>query len=324
MARIRTTAKLINESEPVDVTETASISEVMRETDIVEPKDGVEVATSEKSNSEAKGDNVEEDPNILYPSKASHIGFGKSNVKAKDLDVLKGIGYIGKKDDNLIRFAGHEITPESKDDEVVVFRSFFRAGLWFLMYEMIAEVLKRFEIYPHQLTPNAIVRLSVYIWALQSQGISTNVEGFYRVHELHYQTKARSDGLHKNFGCYNFAYTKDTKAHVLGYHTKYPTGCTSEWFYMKPDSNGREKFKDIVMSPMRLSFGFMRPICNMSIGSLSQVGEVTFRVVTEHTGTWDLVQEYLSNKVFPTLSEWGMSKLKDDTNKFGLVYRFKF
>jgi hypothetical protein len=93
---------------------------------------------------------------------------------------------------------------------------------------------------------------------------------------------------------------------------------------MKPDSNGREKFKDIVMSPMRLSFGFMRPICNMSIGSLSQVGEVTFRVVTEHTGTWDLVQEYLSNKVFPTLSEWGMSKLEDDTNKFGLVYRFKF
>jgi hypothetical protein len=28
----------------------------------------------------------------------------------------------------------------------------------------------------------------------------------YAVHELHYQTKVRADALHKNFGCYNFAY----------------------------------------------------------------------------------------------------------------------
>jgi hypothetical protein len=71
---------------------------------------------------------------------------------------------------------------------------------------MIGEVLKRFEIYLHQLTPNAIVRLSVYIWALRSQGKSANAEGFCRVHELYYQTKARADGQHKDFGCYNFAY----------------------------------------------------------------------------------------------------------------------
>ena len=36
--------------------------------------------------------------------------------------------------------------------------------------------------------------------------------GECRVHELHYQTKARADGLHKNFGCCNFANRKDTKA----------------------------------------------------------------------------------------------------------------
>jgi hypothetical protein len=58
---------------------------------------------------------------------------------------------------------------EPKEDEVVVFKSFFRAGLQFPLHEMIGEVLKNFEIYLHQLTPNAIVRLSVYIWALQNQ-----------------------------------------------------------------------------------------------------------------------------------------------------------
>jgi hypothetical protein len=73
---------------------------------------------------------------------------------------------FGKNDDELIRFAGDEVVPEPRDDEVVVFKSFFSAGLWFPLYEMIGEVLKKFEIYLHQLTPNAIVRLSVYIWAL--------------------------------------------------------------------------------------------------------------------------------------------------------------
>jgi hypothetical protein len=84
---------------------------------------------------------------------------------------------------------------------------------------MIGDVLKKFEICLHQLTPNAIVRLSVYIWALRSQVKSANAEGFCRVHELHYQTKARANGLHKNFGCYNFAYRKDTKDPVIGYRT---------------------------------------------------------------------------------------------------------
>jgi hypothetical protein len=54
----------------------------------------------------------------------------------------------------------------SQKSVVVVFKSFFRAGLWFTLYDMIGEVLKNFEIYLHQLTPNAIVKLSVYIWAL--------------------------------------------------------------------------------------------------------------------------------------------------------------
>jgi hypothetical protein len=112
--------------------------------------------------------------------------------------------------------------------KLLFLKSVFRAGLRFPLYEMIGEVLKKFEINLHQLTPNVIVILSVYIWALRSQGKSANVEGFCRVHELDYQTKARVDGLHKNYGCYNFAYRKDTKAPVISYHTKWPTGWTNE------------------------------------------------------------------------------------------------
>jgi hypothetical protein len=145
-------------------------------------------------------------------------------VTTNDMVMMKKLGYFGEAESKLVQFAGEEVILEPKDDEVVVFKSFFRAGLRFPLHEMIGEVLKNFEIYFHQLTPNAIVRLSVYIWALRSQGMSPNAEAFCRVHELHYQTKTRADGLHKNFGCYNFAYRKDTKALVLGYRTKWPTG----------------------------------------------------------------------------------------------------
>jgi hypothetical protein len=133
---------------------------------------------------------------------------------------MKKLGYFGENEDGLIRFAGEEVIPEPREYEVIVFQSFFRVGLQFPLYDMIGEVLKIFEIYLHQLTPNAIVRLSVYIWVLQSQGKSANAEGFCRVHELHYQTKDRANGLHQNFGRYNFAYRKDTEAPMIGYRTK--------------------------------------------------------------------------------------------------------
>jgi hypothetical protein len=251
-----------------------------------------EAATAEAEQAVAEGgsnNESEEDNSILSPTKPSHIEFGKSTVTAEDLVVMKKLDYFGENEDKLIRFAGEEVISEPKEDEVVVFKSFFRAELRFPLYDMIGEVLKRFEIYLHQLILNAIIRLSIYIWALRSQGKSDNAEGFCRVHELHYQMKVRADGLHKNFGCYNFAYRKDTKALVIGYRTKWPTRWTSEWFYMKADEKKREKLMTMVMSPLKLSFGMTRSLCNMQLGSPCQLTEVEFRVVTGQISTRDLV-----------------------------------
>jgi hypothetical protein len=73
------------------------------------------------------------------------------------------LGYFREAEKKLIRFAREENTPKPKDDEVVVFKSFFRVGLRIPLNEMIEEVLDNFEIFLHQLTPNAIVRLSIFI-----------------------------------------------------------------------------------------------------------------------------------------------------------------
>jgi hypothetical protein len=264
-----------------------------------------------------------EDDYSVVPSKPGHLEFGRSTVTEDDMPKLMKLGYFSEAKKELIRFGGDEITPKPEKDEVVVFKSFFKAGLRFPLNEMIADVLKKFGIYLHQLTPNAIVRLSVYIWALRSQGVEPFAEGFCRVHELHYQTKAREDGLHENFGCYNFAYRKDAKSPVISYRTKWPAGWKTEWFYVKVD----EKKEKLVQSPLELIFGETRPRCDMKPESPSQIALGKFRVIAEHIGTRDMVQEFLAFRVFPTLKEWDMPKLKGEKKKKELVrlpYYYKF
>lgn len=81
------------------------------------------------------------------------------------------------------------------------------------------------------------------------------------------------------------------------------------------------------MIPMSLNFGLTRPVCKMDLGLLAQVAQVTFSTMVEHISTQDLVQEFLSNKVFPTLDGWGMPKLKKEAAKGDLMrlsYQFKF
>jgi hypothetical protein len=258
---------------------------------------------------------------LCHPSPA--IWILGSQLSPKLICPWWRIGYFGEAEKKLIRFGGEETIPKPENDEVVVFKSFLKAGMRFPLHGMIADVLENFEIYLHQLTPNAIVRLSVFIWALRSQGVEPLAEAFCRVHELHYQTKAREDGLHENFGFYNFAYRKDMKTPVVSYRTKWPTGWKTEWFYVKID----EKKEKLVQSPLELTFGLTRPQCNMTPGAPCPDAVGEFRVVSEHIGTRDLVQEYLANRVFPTLKEWGMPKLKGEKKKNELVrlpYHFKF
>jgi hypothetical protein len=65
----------------------------------------------------------------------------------------------------------------------------------------------------------------------------------------------------------------------------------------------------------------------MDPDSPCQIALSEFRVVAEHIGTRDLVQEFLAFRVFPTLREWDMPKLKEEKKKKELVrlpYHFKF
>jgi hypothetical protein len=75
----------------------------------------------------------------------------------------------------------------------------------------------------------------------------------------------------------------------------------------------------MVMCPLVLSFRMTRPLCNMKPGSACQLSISEFRVVAEQINTRDLVQEYLANRMSPTLSEWSMPKLKGKKKTLELV-----
>jgi hypothetical protein len=62
-------------------------------------------------------------------------------------------------------------------------------------------------------------------------------------------------------------------------------------------------------------------------GSPSQIALAEFRVISDHIGTRDLVQEFLAFKVFPTMRDWEMPKLEGEKKKGELVrlpYYYKF
>jgi hypothetical protein len=79
------------------------------------------------------------------------------------------------------------------------------------------------------------------------------------------------------------------------------------------------KKEKLVQSPLDLTFGLTRPQCRMTPGTSCPDVVGKFRVVAEHIGTRDLVQEYLANRIFPTLKEWSMPKLKGEKKKNELV-----
>jgi hypothetical protein len=62
-------------------------------------------------------------------SKRRHLDFEKSTVSQDDMPMMMKLGYFGEAQSKLVQFVGEETTLEPKKDEVVVFKSFFRAGL---------------------------------------------------------------------------------------------------------------------------------------------------------------------------------------------------
>ena len=103
MARVRSTARVVRDEEEAETTETALISEVMKQSGMVVTKvaaeEGAPAAEAEYADIEEDVvDEEEEDYNTLMPAKPSHLDFGKSTVSEVDMPMMIKLGYFGEAD----------------------------------------------------------------------------------------------------------------------------------------------------------------------------------------------------------------------------------
>jgi len=87
---------------------------------------------------ESGGENSED-----RPWRPSHTVFGKSSIKQSHLDTMKGRYF---RDMSIVRADGDNV-PAPKENEVVIYRSFFKAGLRFPFSKFVVEVLKTYQIF---------------------------------------------------------------------------------------------------------------------------------------------------------------------------------
>jgi hypothetical protein len=108
------------------------------------------------------------------PWRPSHTFFGKSTIKQSHIDTMRGRYF---RDMSIVRVGGHSTAPAPEENEVVVYQSFLKAGLRFPLSKFVVEVLKIFQIF-HQLTPEAIIRMGLFVWAVRSQGLEPSAKCF--------------------------------------------------------------------------------------------------------------------------------------------------
>jgi hypothetical protein len=84
------------------------------------------------------------------PWRPSHAIFGKSTIKQSHLKNMRGRYF---RDMSIVRAGGDNNVPAPEENEVVIFRSFFKAGLRFPLSRFVVQVLKTYQIFLHQLTP---------------------------------------------------------------------------------------------------------------------------------------------------------------------------
>jgi hypothetical protein len=259
------------------------------------------------------------------PWRPSHAVFEKSTIKQSHLDNMRGRYF---RDMSLVRADnGDKTAATPEENEVVIFRSFFNAGLRFPLSSFVVEVLKIFQIFLHQITPDAIIRMGIFVWVVRSQGLEPNAKSFCSMHELLYETKPwGKEQYHNNFGCYSFVARSGSSCPVPTFRKRWPRDWMKEWFYVKNDLKAREDIKEIIMRPIWQCFGLRKP--KVEIDEATEECRKAFGIVCSFIGTRDLVQEHVAYKIWPLVANWEIPKEAiSDPHEGGLVrlkYTFRF
>jgi hypothetical protein len=240
-----------------------------------------DTSDSDSYDAESRGEDSED-----RPWRLSHSIFGKSTIKQSHLENMRGRYF---RDMSIVSAGGDNNVPTPEENEVVIYRSFFKAGLRFPLSRFVVEVLETYQIFLHQMTPEAILRMGVYVWAVRSQGIEPSAKCFCSMHELLYETKAMGkEQYHNNFGCYGFIARHNASHPVPTFRKRWPGTWMEEWFYVKNDLTAREDINEVIMRPIWSRFGLRKS--KVEIDDAAEACQKAFGTVCFFIGTRDLIQ----------------------------------
>jgi hypothetical protein len=226
-------------------------------------------------------------------------------------------------DMSIVRAGGDNNVPAPEENEVVIYRSFFKAGLQFPLSKFVVEVLRTYQIFLHQITPEAIIRMGIFVWAVRSQGLEPSMKCFCSMHKLLYETKAMGkEQYHNNFGCYGFIARPNASHPVPTFRKRWLKVWMEEWFYVKNDLKAREDIKEVIMRPIWSRFGLRRP--KIEIDQTVEACQRAFSTICSFIGTRNLIQEHIAFRVWLLVESWEMPKETITNSSEGDLIRLKY
>jgi hypothetical protein len=231
------------------------------------------------------------------------VEFGVSRISSVRVQDMQHLGYFGN---GVGRVSGAEEIPEP-EGEIVVFEAFFIVGLRLPAHRFVAEVLQRYDVQIHQLTPNAVVALAKYVWAVTSYGGQPSVEVFAKNYCLHWQKRKIGSKI-THFGSCTFTpRTWKTSAEVveLVHCVRNKWGNWYDyWFYV---SGG--EVEDLPGLPTAVMCSHCYVVFPPFEVAEDDKDEGALRCAARMSSGRDLVEEFIDYGVWPLAHGWALGEV---------------
>jgi hypothetical protein len=231
------------------------------------------------------------------------VEFGVSPMSSVRVQDMQQLGYFGG---GVARVPGTEEVPEP-EGELVVFEAFFAAGLRLPAHRFVGEVLRRFDVQVHQLTPNAVVALAKYVWATTSYGGQPSVKVFTKYYCLHWQKRKIGNKIAQFGSCTFTSKTDKTSMEVVELVpcARNKWGNWWEfWFYVAEGTV--EDHPGLPVAVMCSHYYSAYPQFEVAE---EDEDEGAFRCAARMSSGRDLVEEFVGYGVWPLARGWALGEV---------------
>jgi hypothetical protein len=231
------------------------------------------------------------------------VEFGVSRIFSVRVQDMQQLGYFGN---GVGRLQGTEEIPEP-EGKLVMFEVFFIAGFRLPAHRFVAEVLQRFDVQVHQLTPNAMVALAKYGWAVTSYGGQPSVEVFTKNYCLHWQKRKIGSKIAQFGSCTFTPRTGKTSAEVVELVPYARNKWGNWWDYLFYVSRG--EVEDLPGLPAAI----MCSHCYVAFPPFEVAeddeDEGALRCAARMSSGHDLVEKFIGYGVWPLVHGWVLGEV---------------